>query len=111
MHPSFGAGFINDPTAQMGFQVGKSAVMAGHEYMEQNFNRYVNVSALKHYFNVSNSYVVNKLYIVLFPWWHRPWSRQQRIADNGQDGYYLPPREDINSPDMYIPSMYTHFQI
>jgi protein transport protein YIF1 len=35
MHTPFG-GFMNDPTAQMGFQVGKSAVMAGHEYMEQN---------------------------------------------------------------------------
>jgi hypothetical protein len=96
---------MSDPTAQMGFQVGKSAVMAGQEYMEQNFNRYVNVSALKHYFNVSNSYVVNKLYIVLFPWWHRPWSRQQRLSSNGQEGYYLPPREDTNSPDMYIPMM------
>ncbi|KAF2465981.1 YIF1-domain-containing protein [Lindgomyces ingoldianus] len=104
MHPGFG-GFMNDPTAQMGFQVGKSAVMAGQEYMEQNFGRFVSVSALKHYFNVSNSYVVNKLYIVLFPWWHRPWSRQQRLSNNGQDGYYLPPREDINSPDMYIPMM------
>lgn len=69
------------------------------------FNRYVNVSALKHYFNVSNSYVLQKLYIVLFPWRHRPWSRQQRLSHNGQDGYYLPPREDINSPDMYIPLM------
>ncbi|KAK0650192.1 Protein transport protein yif1 [Lasiodiplodia hormozganensis] len=98
MHPAFG-GIMNDSTAQMGFQVGKSAVMAGHEYMEQNFNRYVNVSALKHYFNVSNSYVVNKLYLVLFPWRHRPWVRQN------QDGFFLPPREDINSPDMYIPVM------
>jgi hypothetical protein len=35
MAPGFG-GFINDPTAQMGFQVGKTAVMAGQEYMEQN---------------------------------------------------------------------------
>src|SRR5436190_18272942 len=32
-------GFINDPTARMGFQVGKSAVMAGQEYMEQNVRR------------------------------------------------------------------------
>lgn len=57
----------------------------------------MNVSALKHYFNVSNSYVANKLYLVLFPWRHRPWVRQN------QDGFFLPPREDINSPDMYIP--------
>lgn len=35
MHPAFG-NFMNDSTAQMGFQVGKSAVMAGQEYMEQN---------------------------------------------------------------------------
>jgi protein transport protein YIF1 len=69
------------------------------------FNRYVNVSALKHYFNVSNSYVVNKIWIVLWPWRHRPWSRQQRLSSNGQDGYFLPPREDLNSPDMYIPVM------
>ncbi|KAF2745879.1 putative membrane protein [Sporormia fimetaria CBS 119925] len=103
-YPNFG-GFMNDPTAQMGFQIGKSAVDAGQQYVEQNLGRFVSVSALKHYFNVSNSYVVNKLYIVLFPWWHRPWSRQQRLSNNGQDGYYLPPREDINSPDMYIPMM------
>jgi hypothetical protein len=33
--PGFG-GFMNEPTAQMGFQVGKSAMAAGQEYMEQN---------------------------------------------------------------------------
>lgn len=33
--PGFG-GFMNEPTAQMGFQVGKSAMAAGQEYMESN---------------------------------------------------------------------------
>ncbi|KAK7179048.1 hypothetical protein DPSP01_003449 [Paraphaeosphaeria sporulosa] len=102
--PAFG-GFINDPTAQLGFQMGKSAMNAGQEYVEQNFGRFISVSALKHYFNVSNTYVANKLWIVLFPWRHRPWSRQQRMANNPSDVFYLPPREDINSPDMYIPMM------
>lgn len=75
------------------------------------FSRYVPVSALKHYFNVSNSYVVRKLLLVLFPWRHRPWTRQQIRAgpDGGAgSGYatmYLPPRDDLNSPDMYIPIM------
>ena len=68
-------------------------------------NRYVSVSALKHYFQVSNSYVVNKLFLVLFPWRHKPWTRKQTTGRNGQEGCYLPPREDINSPDMYIPVM------
>lgn len=71
----------------------------------RQFARFISVSALKHYFNVTNAYVVNKLYIVLFPWWHRPWSRQQRMSSNANDVVYLPPREDINSPDMYIPMM------
>jgi hypothetical protein len=34
-HPAFG-GFMNDQTAQMGFQLGKSAVHAGQDYVEQN---------------------------------------------------------------------------
>ena len=49
---------------------------------------------------------------MLFPWRHKPWSRQQRPAaagsapDQGSYSYYfLPPREDLNSPDMYIPVM------
>ncbi|KAJ5438977.1 uncharacterized protein N7458_009975 [Penicillium daleae] len=114
--PGFG-GFMNDPTAQMGFQVGQTAMKAGQEYMEQNFNRYVSIPALKHYFNVSNSYVLRKLALVLFPWRHKPWSRQQaRMAGNptGPNGQivqqqyssmFLPPRDDLNSPDMYIPVM------
>lgn len=96
---------MNDPTAQVAAQFGQTAFKHGQEYMEQNFGRYVNVSALKHYFNVSNSYVVNKLFLVVFPWRHKPWSRKQAVGQNGQEGWYLAPRDDINSPDMYIPVM------
>ncbi|KAI9682504.1 MAG: hypothetical protein M1829_000296 [Trizodia sp. TS-e1964] len=104
MHQPYG-NFLNDPTAQMGYQVGKTAFNAGQEYMEQNLNRYLNVSALKHYFNVSNSYVLNKIFLVLFPWRHKPWSRKQAMSASGQESIFLPPREDMNSPDMYIPLM------
>jgi hypothetical protein len=48
---------------------------------------------------------VNKLFLVLFPWRHKPWSRKQSIGPNGQEGWFLPPRDDLNSPDMYIPVM------
>lgn len=67
--------------------------------------------------------------LVLFPWRHKPWSRAQRgnsgvgsgfvggqttpggpnsngggNGNGGSVGYtYLPPREDVNSPDLYIP--------
>lgn len=35
IHPAYG-GFFNDHTAQMGYQVGRTAYMAGQEYVEQN---------------------------------------------------------------------------
>ena len=44
--PGFG-GFVNDHTAQMGFQVGKSAVMAGQEYMEQNVILTISITKCK----------------------------------------------------------------
>ncbi|KAL7808231.1 YIF1 domain-containing protein [Trichoderma gracile] len=107
MGNAFGAygQFMNDPTAQVAAQFGQTAFKHGQEYVEQNIGRYVNVSALKYYFNVSNFYVVNKLFLVLFPWRHKPWSRKQAVGANGQELRYLPPRDDINSPDMYIPVM------
>ena len=49
--------------------------------------------------------MVNKLFVVLVPWRHKPWSRKQSIGPNGQEGWFLPPRDDLNSPDMYIPLM------
>lgn len=63
---------------------------------------YLSFFELKHYFNVTNSYVVNKLFLVLFPWRHKPWSRKQNPL---REGRYLAPRDDVNSPDMYIPVM------
>lgn len=58
-------------------------------------------SVMKHHFNVSNMYVINKIRLVLFPWTHRPWSRKPR----GQ-GEWAAPRDDINSPDLYIPGAF-----
>ena len=60
---------------------------------------------------MTTSYVLRKLFLVLFPWRHKPWSRQQRPSVSGAQGqssytyYFLPPREDVNAPDMYIPVM------
>ena len=57
---------------------------------------------MKHHFKVSNSYVVKKLALVLFPWRHKPWARKTYRTESGQ-AEWLPPRDDINSPDLYIP--------
>ncbi|KAK0562372.1 Protein transport protein yif1 [Tilletia horrida] len=131
--PGFGANNVmNDATAQMGMQFGRHVAQVGGEYVEKNFGSLVSVPLLKHYFNVSNSYVLHKIRIVLFPWRHKPWSRAHRAgavdaasAYGGggpgdpnmsgpgggnskreySNGGYLPPRDDVNSPDLYIPVM------
>ncbi|KAG8742795.1 hypothetical protein FRC10_000905 [Ceratobasidium sp. 414] len=99
---------VNDATAQMGVQLGRSAVAAGQDYMEKNFGAHLMpLSMLKHQFNVSNQYVLNKLRLVLFPWMHKPWTRKVQRTDAQDAGppKYMPPRDDLNSPDLYIPVM------
>ena len=61
----------------------------------------MSVNHLRYYFNVSNLYVLSKLRLLLFPFRHPSWSRISSVSDN----VYKPPREDINAPDLYIPSM------
>ncbi|ORX58967.1 hypothetical protein DM01DRAFT_251222 [Hesseltinella vesiculosa] len=89
----------------MGMQFAGNAMAQGTAYMERNFNQWINMPALRHYFNVNNVYVVNKLKLLLFPWKHSPWTRSITRTETGQMGGYKPPREDINSPDLYIPVM------
>ncbi|KAJ1974378.1 Transport protein yif1 [Dimargaris verticillata] len=96
----------NNQAAQLGLQFAGTAVHAGHEYVEKNINQYINVSMLRHYFNVSNSYVLKKIQLLLFPFGRKHWARLvQRSEHTGHTTGYKPPREDLNSPDLYIPVM------
>lgn len=86
-------------------------------FQVKQWSRYLSGPSLKLSFNVSNSYVVHKLRLVLFPWRHKPWSRTHRhtsasavyggamvdTAPKSSEGF-SPPREDVNCPDLYIPS-------
>ncbi|KAF8806686.1 protein transporter yif1 [Phlegmacium glaucopus] len=97
--PDFGAWGLDGTTAKLGMQLGHSAVAAGQQYVQKNFGTFIPSNHVKHYFNVSNSYVIHKLRLVLFPWLHR---QSRRLRAQGE---WLPPRDDINSPDLYIPVM------
>lgn len=69
------------------------------------FTRYLPLQLIKTSFSVTNSYVLRKLRLILFPWRHKPWARQiRRSAENGSMEGWQPPRDDINAPDLYIPS-------
>ncbi|KAJ3327619.1 hypothetical protein HDU76_011436 [Blyttiomyces sp. JEL0837] len=108
--PFLGSQFINEiqgsAAGQIGMQLGSQALQQGQQIVNQNINRYVNVNTLKHYFNVSNSYVLNKIRLLLFPFRHKTWTRLVKRSENdGQMEGYKPPREDLNATDMYIPVM------
>jgi protein transport protein YIF1 len=61
---------------------------------------------MKYFFNVSTSYVLTKLRVLLFPFRQRTWTRlPHRSESSGQMEGYKSPRDDVNAPDLYIPSM------
>ncbi|KAN0131710.1 YIF1 domain containing protein [Lactarius tabidus] len=102
--PDFSAWGIDGATAQFGMQLGQNAVAAGQNYVQRNLGGLIPVNHLKHHFNVSNSYVMRKIRLVVFPWRHKPWTRKMRRSETGI-GEFQPPREDLNAPDLYIPTM------
>lgn len=95
---------FNDPSTKIGAAVGRNALTYGRDYVTRHIPIKVQASAFKYYFQVSNSYVLFKLYLVLFPWRHKSWARKlQRSEDSGAIDGYATARDDINAPDMYIP--------
>lgn len=87
------------------------------------------IMTLRPYFQVTNSYVLKKIGIMIFPFRHTTWQRIQTtisptntsslampgsiaVYSSGNDGgltcvpvLYALPKEDINAPDLYIPFM------
>ncbi|KAJ3207740.1 hypothetical protein HDU67_007265 [Dinochytrium kinnereticum] len=98
--------FQNSAAGQLGMQFGAQALQQGQQIVNQNINRYVNMENLRRYFNVSNSYVLNKIRVLLFPFRQKIWTRLvKRSEQDGQMEGFKPPREDLNAPDLYIPVM------
>jgi len=76
---------------------------SANQYVGNTVGRFLTLSPFKYYFNVNNSYVFNKIKLLLCPFLHKSWKR--RIGRHNEVDSYVPPREDINAPDLYIPTM------
>uniref|UniRef100_A0A1I8C060 Protein YIF1 n=1 Tax=Meloidogyne hapla TaxID=6305 RepID=A0A1I8C060_MELHA len=77
----------------------------GGQFAEQQkqkvvITQYISTFNLKYYFAVDVNYVRRKLLIILFPFLHRDWTNKLSTNDKP-----MTPREDVNAPDLYIPSM------
>ena len=81
--------------------------------MNKGYLSFLSLDSLKIYFDVTNSYVLHKLKIILFPFLLKEddWKRGQ----NGEQGAFgttdeaeedrFTPRNDLQAPDLYIPLM------
>ncbi|KAJ1725178.1 Transport protein yif1 [Coemansia erecta] len=104
-YSAFTQNLQGNQAAQLGMQFAGNAMNAMQENVQQNVGKYVSMPQLKHYFSVSNMYVLAKLRTLMFPWLQKHWHRHAERDQTGQVSGYKAPREDNNSPDLYIPSM------
>lgn len=90
--PPMGQQIMYDPLLQLGGQFA--------EQQRQKFSQYITTFNLKYYFDVDTNYVRRKLFIILFPFFHKDWTN--KLSSNDKP---MSPREDVNAPDLYIPLM------
>lgn len=115
---SGGGGAQNGPmNAALGAQLFQAFVPGAAGYTNQLFGQSQDsvrsfMRMPKYYFAVNHKYVLKKLGLVLMPLVQRTWARQRgmdpgQFEGSGSDGAtaYLPPRDDVNAPDLYIPMM------
>lgn len=100
----------NDPNALFGgldpatSAVSQHLFSAGSSMVQERLQRgWMSLDSLRFYFSVNNSYVKNKLRLVFFPFVHKNWTRL--MVSQGDEDAYRAPRDDINAPDLYIPTM------
>uniref|UniRef100_A0A3Q3JNE1 Protein YIF1 n=1 Tax=Monopterus albus TaxID=43700 RepID=A0A3Q3JNE1_MONAL len=97
-----GAGVNNlftDPVANAAMMYGSSLANHGKDMVNKEISRFMSMNKLKYFFAVDSRYVLKKLIILMFPYTHQDWEvRYHRDTP-------LTPRQDVNAPDLYIPTM------
>jgi hypothetical protein len=84
--------FVPKIKPQMEMRLGKEVVNAGREYMSRSV-RGISFHKLHPYFNVSNTYVLRKLLLLIFPFKNKDWDT------------ILHKTGSLAHPDLYIPIM------
>eukprot|EP00033_Pygsuia_biforma_P001129 GCRY01001286.1.p1 GENE.GCRY01001286.1~~GCRY01001286.1.p1 ORF type:complete len:312 (+),score=45.66 GCRY01001286.1:76-1011(+) len=101
--------FAGSTYAQVGQNLGAKIIGDGQQAIQSNISRFVSIETLRHYFNISNNYVINKLRLVLCPFLKKGAFQRQmvnvNVEGNSSGASFLPPRDDLFAPDLYIPLM------
>eukprot|EP00792_Barthelona_sp_PAP020_P004214 TRINITY_DN1966_c0_g1_i1.p1 TRINITY_DN1966_c0_g1~~TRINITY_DN1966_c0_g1_i1.p1 ORF type:complete len:232 (+),score=19.59 TRINITY_DN1966_c0_g1_i1:40-735(+) len=62
---------------------------------------------LHYYFDINDTYLINKSKILLFPFLVKNWRRTKTNVSSQHDkSGYKPPKDDIHAPDLYIPLIF-----
>lgn len=106
--PQQNTNFIQDPKAQLAYQLGSKAIgnffNSAQMHPTTTINNLTSDTAFgnfSHYFQVSNEYVLKKLKIILCPFLNKSWTTVTDIKTNNK----VLPRDNVNAPDMYLPIM------
>ena len=106
--PQQSTNFIQDPKAQLAYQLGSKAIgnFFNNAQMDptttiNNLTSDTTFGNLSQYFQVSNEYVLKKLKIILCPFLNKSWTTVTDIKNNNK----VLPRDNVNAPDMYLPIM------
>lgn len=78
----------------------------------ENMRQRIDSDRVRYYFTVNNFSVFTKMKNIIFPFLKREWTRARislssNIGPEGVDNQiYQPPRDDPNSPDLYLPLVF-----
>merc|ERR1711879_1138350 len=74
------------------------------EFEKSSYFRYFSTDFYKKWFEVDTNYVKSKIFLIVFPFLRKDWSRQKTGHRGGQLSY-REPTADVMCPDAYIPVM------
>ncbi|KAK9829499.1 hypothetical protein WJX72_006228 [[Myrmecia] bisecta] len=95
--------FMQGIATNMLRQSGENYLQRGQAFMQSKMG-FLSGNVMHYYFNISSEFVRNKLLMLLAPYL-KQWN-YTRVAEQIAGGHkYLPPRQDVNAPDLYIPFM------
>lgn len=102
-------GIFGQHTNKIASTLAINSIKTLNEYIQQNFGSFIpRAGQLKYYFKVSNMYVLQKIFLILFPYYKKNWNRVRNLNENNNqvgEEHYAPPTHDINAVDLYIPLM------
>lgn len=92
-------GFASDMLQQQS----ATYIQRGQAFVQQRMG-FLSTDVMHYFFNLNSDYVRHKLLMLVAPFLRR-WT-YSRVLEQISGGHkYLPPRQDVNAPDLYIPLM------